>query len=150
MRKQVAVAAGAGMSHEEISIALGISRNTLEKHFKTELSIGSLERRMEIVTALHAAARKGNVAAMKAYLAFTPTAALPPVGVGERRTKAAAAQRQQPGTPPPLAQPGAEDGMVQPAALVLGKKDQAQLDAKTAHVGSDWGDILRAPDGPMQ
>jgi hypothetical protein len=74
----VAIAAGAGMSHEEIALGLGISRPTLEKHFERELSIGAYEKRLEVLDAMHRCAKKGNVAAQKAYVALTPAIAAPP------------------------------------------------------------------------
>src|SRR5690606_8281401 len=78
-RRKVTNAAAAGMSHEEIAIALGVSRNTLEKRYEKELSTGALNRRMEVIDAMTRTARKGNVSAQKALLAMTPTLAAPPV-----------------------------------------------------------------------
>lgn len=78
-RRKVAIAAGAGMSHEEIALGLGIARNTLGKHFARELSTGAYEKRLEVLDAMHRCAKKGNVAAQKAYVALTPQAAAPPV-----------------------------------------------------------------------
>lgn len=78
-RRKVSVAAGAGMSHEEIALGLGIARNTLEKHFEQELSVGAYSRRLEVLDAMHRTAVKGNVAAQKAYVALTPAVAAPPV-----------------------------------------------------------------------
>lgn len=72
MRRKVAVAAGAGMSHEEIALGLGISRNTLAKHFDAELSTGACARRLEVLDAMFKAAKGGNVTAQKAYVAMTP------------------------------------------------------------------------------
>lgn len=103
------------MAHEEIALALGIARNTLEKHFEAELSVGAHRRRMEVVVALHAAAKKGNVAAARAYLQLSPKAAVPTAD-------------------PPT-----------PRAEKPGKKEQANLDAQTAHVGSDWETLLKQP-----
>jgi len=77
-RRKVSVAAGAGMSHEEIALGLGIARNTLEKHFERELSVGAYSRRLEVLDAMHRTAVKGNVAAQKAYVALTPAMAAPP------------------------------------------------------------------------
>lgn len=77
-RRKVAIAAGGGMSHEEIALGLGISRPTLEKHFERELSVGAYEKRLEVLVAMHACAKKGNVAAQKAYAALSPQIASPP------------------------------------------------------------------------
>lgn len=113
-RETVAVAAGGGMSHEEIAIGLGIDRKTLEKHFEHELSVGAYEKRLEVLNAMHATAVKGNVTAQKAYVALTPAAAAPPL--------------------PPLDPPQPQ----QPE----GKKAQAQAAAKTAQAGTDWDNLL--------
>lgn len=79
IRRKVTNAAAGGMAHEEIAIALGICRNTLEKHYEKELSTGALNRRAEVLDAMARTALKGNVAAQKAFLALTPTLAAPPV-----------------------------------------------------------------------
>ena len=89
-RNAVAVGAGAGMSHETIALALGISRTTLDKHFKVELSRGACAKRLEVMRALYVAARKGNVAACKAFLLM---GAAPPAPREERPGKKVAAQR---------------------------------------------------------
>jgi len=78
-RRKVTNAAAGGMSHEEIAIALGISRNTLEKCFERELSTGALNRRMEVMDAMARTALKGNVSAQKSFLAMTSTLAAPPL-----------------------------------------------------------------------
>lgn len=109
-RRKVTNAAAGGMSHEEIAIALGISRNTLEKHYEMELSTGALNRRAEVLDAMARTALKGNVSAQKAFLALTPTLAAPPL---------------EPSKPE-----------------ALGKKAQANEDAKTAAAGTDWEDLL--------
>lgn len=67
------------MSHDEIAIGLGMSRNTLEKHFEAELSVGAMQKRLEVLNAMHTAAKKGNVAAQRAFLAFEPKPAAPPM-----------------------------------------------------------------------
>lgn len=113
LRSRVATAAGGGMSHEDIALALGISRNTLEKHFAHELSVGASSKRMDAMEGLHRAAKKGNVAAAKQYLA------------GTMRT-----------APPPLPDPPKAD-------TAAGKKEQAQAAAKTAQLGTEWEDLLK-------
>jgi DNA-binding CsgD family transcriptional regulator len=78
-RRTVSIAAGSGqMSHEEIAIGLGISRNTLEKHFAPELSKVAYQRRLEVIVAMHRSATKGNVAAQKAFVSGMPAVSAPP------------------------------------------------------------------------
>jgi hypothetical protein len=120
MRSMVAAAAGGGMSHEDIALALGIARNTLEKHFEAELSVGAFKKRMEVLAAMVRAAKAGNVAAQKAYLQLQPKPAAPPL--------------QAPA----------------PAAKPAGKKQQADADAKTAAVGTEWADLLPGSRAPLQ
>lgn len=67
LRRRVSTAAGAGMSHEDIALALQVSRVTLVKHFSEELTVGACVRRMEVAEAVYKAAKKGNVAAARAY-----------------------------------------------------------------------------------
>lgn len=91
-RRKVSVAAGAGMSHEEIALGLGIARNTLERYFEQELSVGAYSRRLEVLDAMHRTAVKGNVAAQKAYVALTPAVAAPPVPDEKPKGKKAQAE----------------------------------------------------------
>lgn len=78
-RREVSISAGAGVSHEEMALGLGISRPTLEKHFAYELTTGAYKRRQEVLNAMFRAAKKGNVAAQKAYAAMAPKLAAPPL-----------------------------------------------------------------------
>lgn len=120
MRRKVSIAAGGGMSHEEIALALGISRPTLGKHFAAELSVGAHQRRMEALVAMHRTATKGgNVAAQKAYLQLQPQIAAPPV------------EADKPAAP----------GKAAP----VGKKEQAKVDATTAQDGTSWQTLLPTP-----
>ena len=121
MRRQVSIAAGGGMRHVDIATALGIARDTLEKYFQTELSAGALARRMEVLQALHVAAKKGSSSAARAYLQHEATPAVPPLPA-----------------PDPVAK-----------AEPIGKKAQAQADAVTAGRGTEW-DSLLAPGIPVQ
>src|SRR5687768_11479489 len=100
------------MSHEEIALGRGISRNTPEKHFAPELSTIAYQRRLETLDALHRAAKKGNVAAIKAYNSMTPRVVAPPAE-------------------PEKSAPKAE-----------GKKAQQQADARIAQVGTEWEELL--------
>lgn len=111
-RKRVAVAAGGGMEHEEIAIALGVSRAELERLFQRELSRGAYERRLEVIEAMYEAAKRGSVSAAKLYTQAAVRLSLPP-----------------------LAAP----------APKLGKKAQADADAKTATEGTEWHGLLDQP-----
>lgn len=139
-RAKVSIAAGSGaMTHQEIAIALGISRETLEKYYEHELSIGALTKRLEVLQGLHAAAKKGSSSAARVYLEHSAKTGVPPPGVGEPTS-----------TPvQPTASPPAADPSVTPAPK-LGKKEQAQADAKTAHVGTAWDELLNPPRMPVQ
>lgn len=91
-RERVAIAAGGGMSHEQIALALGIDRKTLEKHFEAELATGAYTKRLDQLVAMYQAGVKGNVAAQKAYLALEPGLAAPPekpepIGKKEQQAK---------------------------------------------------------------
>jgi AcrR family transcriptional regulator len=109
------------MTHEEIAIALGITKPTLYKHFEYELAEGAYRRRCEVLEALHKAAVDGNVSACKAYAALTPTLAAPPV------------PEEKPEDKPPE-----------------GKKAQAQADAQTAHLADpEWASLLHRPKLPQ-
>jgi hypothetical protein len=125
----VSIAAGGGMTHEDIATALGISRETLRKHYRQELSIEAQKRRMEVLEAVFTTAKKkGTSAAARAYLGNVPEFEAPPLPEGE----------QPPAPPPaPVAAPAPAE---KPAKL--GKKEQAQADAHTAAQGTEWDDLL--------
>lgn len=127
-RRKVAVSAGGGMRHEDIALALGISAPTLLKYYGHELSSGAMERRAEVMIALHQAAKKGSSSAARAYLALTPELHAPPAPAeGDAKPE----------------QPAA------PKAAPLGKKEQAQADAATAQQGTEWERLLQ-PTAPLQ
>lgn len=113
MRSRVACAAGAGMSHEEIALGLGITRKTLLKYFDHELTVGAYRKRLEHLEALHKAGKKGNVAAIRAYAQISVKLAAPPAEI--------------------------EDKVPDPPK---GKKEQAAAAAKTAHQGTEWHELL--------
>lgn len=70
-REKVAICKLGGMSDESIALALGISRPTLLKAYKAELTTVAAEKRAEVLAAMFKAAKKGNVAAQRAILART-------------------------------------------------------------------------------
>lgn len=119
-RRDVSIAAGGGMRHEDIAISLGISRETLEKYFEAELSTVAAMRRVEALKGLHKAAKRGSSSAAKAYLAADPQVAAPP-----------APREQKPEDEPKL-----------------GKKEQAAVDATTAQDGTAWADLLPRGTAP--
>lgn len=130
-RRKVAIAAGGGMLHENIAIALEISVDTLRKYYEPELAVGSTQRRMDVLEAMYrAATKKGSTSAAKVYLANEPQLACPP--------------------PPQPAAPTPQAGEVPAPAQKLGKKEQAAADARTAGAGTEWGDLLRPPGTPVQ
>lgn len=123
MRRKVASAKAGGMAEDSIALALGITRPTLQKHFMVELTTGAAVRKMEAMDALFAAAKKGNVTAIKAVVliqaGFEPTPGKPP-GEGAGAPAAPA--------PGPTAR--------------LGKKEVAAAAAVTAADGTEWADLL--------
>lgn len=122
-RANVEIAAGGGMPHEEIALALGITRPTLRKHFEDELTRGAMVRRIDVHVATYDAATvKRNASAARQYLSGTPEAAAP--------------------APDPVP---AGDGA---AAPELGKKAAANEAAKTAADGTAWDAILRRAPRP--
>lgn len=119
-RTIVALAAGGGMSHEEIALGIGVDRKTLEKHFVRELCEGAYVKRIEALVGLHAAAKKGNASAAREYLARQPQLA----------------------APPPIEPPAKKPEKV-------GKKEQADRDARTAADGTDWHELLKPGARPQ-
>ncbi len=117
-RATVAIAVGGGMPLNEIAIGLGITRETLHKHFEIELSTGAHAKRLEVLRALFTAAKKGNVAAAKAYMLLDPTSPAPPLPAQ-----------------PPASKPAKEEP--------IGKKQQANLDAVDAAKDTGWEGILQ-------
>jgi DNA-binding CsgD family transcriptional regulator len=118
-RDSVEICVSGGMSQVEIAAVLGITKPTLEKHFADELANGGARKRAEVLGMLYASGRKGNVTAQKYLHAVT--------GV-----QAAAAEWE------------AAEGPAKalPKRPALGKKELAELAARTAGQGSEWGDDL--------
>ena len=100
-RRLVRLAAGAGLPHVEIAAGLAISQPTLRKAFANELGAGGARARIEVISALHAAALRGSAAAARAYLALAasrPAEPPPPARVGKKELQAANAITAADGT----------------------------------------------------
>ena len=128
------------MRHEEIAIALGINTDTLRKYYSKELSVVASQRRMEALQGLHRGAKRGSSSAAKAYLANMPEVVAPPIAPGD------------PASPRLNEAPAPAGAPADPAAKpeTLGKKELAQLEAKTAQLGTEWSDLLDGPTTPVQ
>lgn len=136
LRRRVSIAAGGGMLHEEIALALGISRETLRKYYRQELSVEAQKRRLEVLEAVYKTARaKGTSAAAKTYLANVPEFEAPPLQEGEV---------------PPAPTPAPAAAAPAPRPEKLGKKEQAVADARTAADGTAWDQLLPKPGATLQ
>lgn len=105
-------------TQEEIAQALSISIDTLQRHYAAEMASGDITLRAEILAKLATQAKKGNVSSARLFITMTSKAAT------QREAKQA------------------EDELFKEKPKVLGKKEQAYEDAKTAGEGSDWEDLL--------
>jgi len=99
-RRKVAIAAGGGMTHDDIACGIGISKPTLEKHFKVELKQGACERKLEALESMFKQAKRGNVAAAKAYIGYASGGPKPATGEapGKKERAAADAKTAEKGT----------------------------------------------------
>lgn len=102
-------------SDDRIARQLGISRNTLLKHFAEELAYGADQVRMRNLRNLQRLADAGSVPACRELLEMSE-------GGAEM-------------LPVPSAPPAEHEAP-------LGKKEQATRDARTAHEGTSWNQIL--------
>lgn len=84
-----------GISQDRIAKVIGCSSRTLRGRFKVELEAGGDKLRAEVVAGLFAAARKGNVAALKRLeeLSRLATTSKPVQSAAPGGKKAAAAAR---------------------------------------------------------
>lgn len=118
MRRKVTDAIGCGISEDDIARAIGCSTPTLRQHFAEELLTGRAVRRVESVSLLWKSARAGNVSAQKKI---------------EEMTGATETMR------PPGEGLGAGAGTKEPK---LGKKDQAEADARTPDTSTPMGELM--------
>jgi hypothetical protein len=63
-RKQVETMAGLLLPHDDIAAILGISDETLRKHYRAELGVGRAKGNLAISDRLHKKAKDGNIAAL--------------------------------------------------------------------------------------
>lgn len=67
--EKVEVLSAGGLGQDDIADAVGISAPTLRKYFRPELGMAAARQKAAVLQQLAGAAAKGNVSAMKAYLA---------------------------------------------------------------------------------
>lgn len=121
LRERVQEYRACGMSEEDIALALDISRPTLRKHFSLELRKGHAVKRAHAINLLWSTAKKGNVSAQRKLIDMTKVMEDP---------KTAGERAADPKGPPNL------------KVIARGKKEQAQDDAHTAHLGTEWEGVL--------
>src|SRR3982751_6740596 len=63
-RKQVETMSGLLLPHDDIASILGISDETLRKHYRAELDVGRAKGNLTTTDRLHKKAKDGNVAAL--------------------------------------------------------------------------------------
>src|SRR3982751_7044525 len=63
-RKQVETMSGLLLPHDDIASILGISDETLRKHYRAELDRGRAKGNLTITERLHKKAKDGNIAAL--------------------------------------------------------------------------------------
>lgn len=115
-RNDVRLWAADDWAEERMARQLGISRNTLRKHFAAELEHGADIVRTEVLRDLKRASASGKVAASRELLTRLDEIA------------------------PPAAPKAPVDET--PAAEPLGKKAQAKIDAVSAEQGTAWADLV--------
>lgn len=67
-RKQVTLLAAVGARHEDIASKLGISADTLVRHYQAELDAGRIDANARVAQTLYQQALAGNTAAMIFWL----------------------------------------------------------------------------------
>ena len=115
-REQVKTLAGLGIQHTDIAKVIGISAPTLRKHFAQELEVGHIQANAQVAQSLFRAATAKDKPSVVAAIFWL-------------KCQAGWREQDPPGDEPPT----------RPA---LGKKEQAQEDAKDADVGTGWDGLL--------
>jgi hypothetical protein len=125
-RNRVMLLAAAGLRELAIAAVLGICRRTLQTYFAAELATGRAIKRALNLERLEAAAKRGNVSAMKALRR-------PSIAVNTR-SRSPANLRRHVGRP----EAAVRERLTKPAL-----EERA---AATAGLNSDWSDDLQPPD----
>ena len=125
-RDRVMLLSAGGLTEPAIAAVIGICERTLRNCFKAELEVGCGVKRAQNLERLEAAAKKGNVSAMKALAAAFDRGEHQERIAGEtaaaRRERAEAAVRER-----------------------MSKRQLEQRDALTAGQDTDWGTDLMPP-----
>jgi hypothetical protein len=119
MREDVSVWKAGGMSDENIARVLQIDADTLKKHFADELTTAWCKKVAKVISARYKAAIKGNVSAQTKFLEGARA-------VGAEAMLSAPAQAER-----------------KPRVVPVGKKEAADEAAKTAGLGTEWGEDLQ-------
>ena len=125
-RDRVMLLAAGGIPEPAIAAVLGCCERTLRNYFGVELETGRGVKRAQVLEQLSAAARRGNVSAMKAL-----AAAYDRGEHQEQHDSETKAERQE------RAEVAIRERM--------SKRQLEQRDALAAGENSEWGDDLRAP-----
>ena len=112
LREHVAILAAGGLDRQDIADAIGCCEKTLRAHFLPELNQGKASKRGEAIAKLWELGMGGSVPALKAFLSLAEK--------GDSK----------PRMPAPAKAPK------------LGKKEQADLEARNAHRDTSWGRLL--------
>lgn len=134
MRNDVAVWKAGGMSDESIAMALSIDAETMKKHFREELDRHWTKKLAKVVSARYKSALKGNVSAQAKFIETARS-----VLVDTMMGQAAGAEGASAGEKLPHPGPARKNRIVP-----IGKKEAAEEAAKTAGLGTEWGDDLVA------
>jgi AraC-like DNA-binding protein len=116
-RDDVKLWAADDWTEDRMARQLGISRTTLRKYFEAEIEFGADQVRTQALRDLRRASRLGKVAASAKLLQLSGF--VPPSAPASA----------------PLDRPDLVDDR-------LGKKERAQIDARTAEAGTSWASLL--------
>jgi AcrR family transcriptional regulator len=114
-----------GMSPADVARRLGRTEPTVRRHFREEIATAQAVVEAELIDALMKSAKGGNVTAIRTALER----------LGQTKLAALEAELGKPAAP----------GRKEPKPEPIGKKMQAQLDARTAAQGTEWDGLLPEP-----